>query len=216
MHYPAMSINRLAQQYVSLNPSIKDCLKRGLINYSALAREICRTRETKKFDAALVACRRLANRLKDQSPADRRAISLIERAKITLKNKVITAIVEKPRDYDRLYGLQKSIKAQRGDVTVIEGADALVIVSSQEFVPEIKETFKNRILKLSTGLTQISMVFSEKLETTPGVVSFVYGLLAENNINVLEEMSCWTELMLVIDAADTAKAMKVLSLSEEI
>lgn len=210
-----MSVNRLAQQYISLNPSIKDCLKRGLINYSALAREICRTRETKKFDAALVACRRLANRLKDQSPGDRRAIALIDRAKLTLKNKVITAIVEKPKDYERLYSLQKSVKTQRGDFTIIEGADALVIVSSQEFASEIKDAFKSRILKMSTGLAQISMVFSEKLETTPGVVSFVYGLLAENNINVLEEMSCWTELMLIIDQSDTAKAMRILSLSEE-
>jgi aspartokinase len=59
------------------------------------------------------------------------------------------------------------------------------------------------------------MVFDERIETTPGVVSFIYGLLSDNGINVQEEMSCWTDLMIIIDEKNAAKAMRVLSLAPD-
>jgi aspartokinase len=55
------------------------------------------------------------------------------------------------------------------------------------------------------------MTFDERLETTPGVVSFIYGLLAEHGINVVEEMSCWTELMLVVAEEDAARTIRLLN-----
>ena len=55
------------------------------------------------------------------------------------------------------------------------------------------------------------MIFDEKIETTAGVVSYIYSLLSEKGINIYEEMSCWTDLMIVIDENDLGKTMNILS-----
>ena len=61
-------------------------------------------------------------------------------------------------------------------------------------------------------MAQITLIFDERIETTPGVVSFVYSLLASNAVNIREEMSCWTDLLLLLDERDAARAMEVLGM----
>jgi len=63
---------------------------------------------------------------------------------------------------------------------------------------------------------QISMLLSEEVEIVPGVVAYVYGLLAEHGINLREEMSCWTDLMLVIEQKDLETAVRLLTNSGRI
>ena len=206
-----MSITKLSRQYISDHPSIKDCLRLGLVNYSALARTICDNLQIKQFDAVVVAARRYYDQIKSQLPHEKKIVSLIRNAKLRAHNKIAVAVVEKPRDFERLYTLQKKIKKDRGDFNFIEGEDALVLVTNSDYLDDLRVTFKGRIIKLSENLAQITMLFDQKIETTSGVVAYVYGLLASNGINVLEEMSCWTDLMLVVAEQDAAKAMRVLS-----
>ena len=210
-----MSITKLSRQYISDHPSIKDCLRLGLINYSALARTICSTLQIEQFDAVVVAARRYYEQIQTQVTHERKIISLIKNAKLRAHNKIAVVVIEKLRDLERLYALQKKIKKERGDFNFIEGAEALVLVTSSDYLEELRTTFKGRIIKTSENLAQITMLFDQKIETTSGVVAYVYGLLASNGINVLEEMSCWTDIMLVVAERDAAKAMRVLSFEGE-
>ncbi|MBX7137123.1 MAG: hypothetical protein K1X83_03995 [Oligoflexia bacterium] len=207
-----MNVTRFTHRYIAERPSIKDCMRRGLINYSALSREICDNEGIERFDAVLMACRRYFNRIKDQQSQERKITQLVKQAKIRLKNKITVAILEKPRDFERLYALQKQIRSERGDFNLVEGEEAVTVIFNQDYEAEIRESFKGRIKKVVGDLAQITMIFNEKIETTSGVVSFIYGLLADNEVNVREEMSCWTDLMMVIDEKDASKAMRVLSL----
>jgi len=204
----------LTQRFISEHPSIKDCLRRGLINYSALARLICTDRGLDRFDAVLIACRRQHAMIKEQVPQEKRIIALMKRARIRLRNKMMVAIVEKPSDFERVYDLQKAIKKDRGDFHLIEGEEVLTIISNSEYAADLKETFRGRIKKITEDLAQLTMIFDAKIETTPGVVSFIYGLLADHSINVWEEMSCWTDFMVIIEEKDAARAMNVLSLED--
>jgi len=210
-----MSITRLTHRYIAEHVSIKDCLRKGLINYSALSREICRHYGLDRFDAVLIACRRHYQKIKAQGTQEKRIIGLLKRARIQMKNKVVTIIIEKPRDFERLYQLQTEIKRDRGDFHLIEGEETVMIISNSDYIEEFRSTFRGKIVKLSLNLAQITMVFDEKIETTPGVVSFIYGLLADNEINVREEMSCWTDLIMILEETDAARAMRVLSLPDQ-
>ncbi len=207
-----MSATKLAQQYILGHPSVRDCIKLGLINYSALSREICKANRIRSFDAVLVACRRQSGKIKNTETQQSRILSLVNDARLKLTNRMLVAIAEKPRDFERVYELQREIRRVRGEFRLIEGGDWITIISEEKFEAEIKEVFKGRLLRLSTGLAQLVLSFDERIEVTPGVVSFVYGRLAENGINVLEEMSCWTDLLLVLAEQDAAKALKVLDL----
>ena len=209
------SMMAITQRFISEHPSIKDCLRRGLVNYSALARLICETRGVDKFEAVLIALRRQHTLIKNQLPQEKRIITLLKRAKIRLRNKMMVAIVEKPSDFERVYDLQKTIKKDRGDFHLIEGEEVITIISNSDYVSDVKDAFRGKVKKITGDLAQLTMIFDEKIETTPGVVSFIYGLLADNSINVWEEMSCWTDFMVIIEQKDAARAMRVLSLEEE-
>jgi hypothetical protein len=50
-----------------------------------------------------------------------------------------------------------------------------------------------------------------ELEVTPGVVAFLTSLLAEQNINIIEFISCWTDTIIVVDKKDSLKTYEVLS-----
>ena len=55
------------------------------------------------------------------------------------------------------------------------------------------------------------MIFSKNIETTPGVISHIYTLLGANGINILEEMSCWTDVMLIVSEKDAVLAAQLLA-----
>jgi hypothetical protein len=206
-----MNITRLTQHYIREHPSVADCLDRGLVNYSALAREICQELSVNAFDAVLIACRRYHARHKQQNMHEKNITSLLKNAKVRVRNRIAVAIVEKEKMLERALGIQKLVRKQRGDFNLIEGEEVFTIVTNVEYLPVIRDTFGPKVLKITRDLVQITMVFHEKIEAISGVVSHIYRLFAESNINIREEMSCWTDVMVVIDDKDLAKAMQVLS-----
>lgn len=205
-----MSIAKMTQSYIAEHPSIKDCVRKGVVNFSALAREICRDRDISRFDAVLIACQRYARRVQGQSTNEKRILSLLRGAKMQVNNKMAVIIMEKPRDYERLYQLQRAVKREGHIFNLIDGKDAVVVITADDFVDEFREAFRGRIKKLSTSVVQITMTFDQRVESTPGVVSYVYSMLAENDVNVLEELSCWTELMLIVEERDLSKTLRIL------
>jgi hypothetical protein len=206
-----MTVTRLTQRYISERPSVRDCLKRGLINFSALTREICLEFGEEHFDAVLAACRRYYQRIHDKESLETRVRALLRTASMRTRNQIAVAIVEKPKDFERLHRIHKQVRQNKGDFHLIEGSEVVVVITNHEYTAEIREAFRGRIKKLTLDLVQISMIFDERLESTPGVVSFIYSVLAEQGINVIEEMSCWTELMMVIAEEDAARTVRILN-----
>lgn len=207
-------IMQLVLRYINQHPSVRNCLAKGLVNYSALARQICEQMDLKQFDGVVMALRRHGARLKKHEVGlDKRVISLLQSSRSIVRNKIAVLIIEKPRDFELLYSLQKSVRKRRGDCTIIEGEDALVAIVSEIYVSEFRAAFGNKIIKVTTGLAIVTILLDERIEMTQGVVAFVYGLLAWSGVNVLEEMSCWTDLMFVIEEKDLSAALSALHLA---
>lgn len=59
--------------------------------------------------------------------------------------------------------------------------------------------------------TMIVVHSPEELEATPGVVAFIATLLAEQSVNIVEFISCWTETIIVIEKKDSLKVYETLS-----
>ena len=206
-----MSVSRVAQKYIREHPSVSDCLDRGLINYSALAREICKEQSIDAFDAVLIACRRLRAQNKVRQHHEKKILQLLRGAKVRVKNKIIVIIVDKSANLEKALAFQKFVRTERGDFNLIEGEHAFTFVTNSDYLPRAKELFEGKIRKVSKDLVQISMLFDENIESVSGVVASIYRLFAENDINIREEMSCWTEVMMIIDEGDMSKAMQALS-----
>jgi len=208
-----MNLTKTTEQYIQEHPSIKDCLRKGMINYSALTRKIAEERNLdlkKNFDAILIACRRYYSKIKKEAVLEDKILDLLKRTKLEVKNKIIVTVIEKDIYFNHLLELQKTIKNKAEVFHVIEGSSTITLITAQEFKDDIKKLFKNKIIKITENLAEVNLKSTEELENTPGVISYLTSLLSENGINIIETMSTWTDTLFVISEEDIAKVMVVL------
>lgn len=208
-----MNITKLAEQYIDEHPSIKDCVRKGLINYSSLTRRIASDSGIdlkKNFDAILIACRRYFRKIKCEVSFEKKILGILKNSKLEVKNKIIVVVVEKDVYFNNLVELHKEIKKKSGVFHVIEGSNTITLITAFEFLDSIKKLFKNKIIKVTSDLAEVILKSSEDLEGTPGVIAYLATLLAENGINIIETMSTWTDTLFVISEEDIAKVMSVL------
>ena len=207
------SITALAESYILEHPSVKDSLKNGLINYSSLSRRIAGERGLsvkENFDAILIACRRFQRKLKNEEAAESRILRILKKSKIEIKNKVIAVVLEKGVFFGTLLNLEKDIRKKNEIFRIIDGASAVTVITSEEFLDTIRKYFKNSIIVENTRLAEITIKSPEELETTPGAYAYLCSLLGENNINIVETLSCWTDTIFLVDEKDAGKVMGLL------
>ena len=208
-----MSITKLTEHYIAEHPSVNDCLKKGLINYSSLTRNICKDLNldlNKNFDAVLIACRRYYRKVSKEPVLEDKIINILKDSKLEVKTKIVVVLVEKNIYYGNLIELQKEVKKKSELFHIIEGSNTTTIITAHEFLGVVKKLFKNKIIKISEGLAEVILKSSEDMENTPGVVAHLSTLLAENGINIIETMSTWTDTLFVIAEKDIARVMGLL------
>ena len=208
-----MNITKLTESYINTHPSIKDCVRKGLINYSALTRRIAGDSSLElsdNFDAILIACRRYFRKIKKEGVLEDKILSILKASKLEVKNKIIVALIEKDVYFGNLLELQKTIKNKAELFHVIEGSTTMTLITAQEFKDEIKKLFKTKIIKITENLAEVTLKSSKDMEDTPGIIAYLATLLAENGINIIETMSTWTDTLFVISEEDIAKVMSVL------
>lgn len=207
------NITKLTEQYISEHPSIKDCLKKGLINYSSLTRQLCKDSDLdlkKNFDAILIACRRYHRKIGKEAVLENKIIKVLKDSKLEVKNKIDVVLVEKDIYYGHIIELQKEIKKKSELFHIIEGSNTITVVTSHEFLGVVKKLFKNKIIKVTEDLAEVTLKSSEDVENIPGIIAYLSTLLAENGINIIETMSTWTDTLFVIAEKDIAKVMGLL------
>ena len=207
------SITKSTEEYVSNHPSVKDCLKNDLINYSSLSRKIAKElglNVKKDFDAILIACRRYQRKLHNEDISENKISKILKSSKIEIKNKVIAVVLEKDIFNATLENLEKEIKKRKEIFRIIEGASAITVITSEEFLENIRKYFKNKIIAENTNLAEITIKSPKEIEEVPGTYAYLCSLFGENNINIVETLSCWTDTIFLVDEKDTGKVMGLL------
>ncbi|MEK6984539.1 MAG: hypothetical protein AABX33_08240 [Nanoarchaeota archaeon] len=207
------SVTKYAEEYILRHPSIKDCLKNGLLNYSSLSRQIASDLNLnlkKNFDAILIACRRFKRKLKKEEIFEDNILKILKESKIEIKNKIVAIVLEKDIFFENLINLEKEIKKRKEIFRIIESVSAITIITAEEFLDLIKKYFKNKIMLENKNLAEITIKSPKEIETTPGAYAYMCSLFGENNINIVETLSCYTDTIFLIGEADVGKAVNLL------
>ncbi|MBI3034950.1 hypothetical protein HYY71_01380 [Candidatus Woesearchaeota archaeon] len=207
------NITKLTESYILEHPSIKDCLKSGLVNYSSLSRQVASELNLnlkKNFDAILIACRRLKRKLRKEEIFEKKILKILRESKIEVKNKVIAVVMEKDVFFESLLSIAKEIKRKKEAFKIIEGASGITIVTTEEFLELIKKHYRNKIIVENKNLAEITIKSPKEIETTPGTYAYLCSLLGDNNVNIVETLSCWTDSIFLIDEKDVGKVMGLL------
>jgi len=207
-----MSVAKIVEHYISKNPNIKDCMRKDLINFSSLSRKIVKDlglRPRKDFDAILVACRRYQEKI-SKGYSERKVLKILRNSSVEIKNKIVAFIVEKKISSANIANVEKEAFRKSEIFYFIEGSSAFSIITVEDFYEKLKKIIKNSIVKEYKNLAVITIKSPKEITTTPGIAAYHNSLFAENGVNIIETMSCFTDTIFVIKEDDIVKVMNIL------
>ena len=191
------NISSLVWLYVKRRPYLKEVIREGVVNYSALARKISieAFNDESRENAVKMALFRLTKRMEElEGGIEGRILGLLKRSSMVIKSKVAVVISNRQIEDIRPLSFAKS------------GRHTTYIIEQGEL-----ERLERKPSRVEENLNLITIESPEELEEVPGVISYILGSLASEGINVVEFISCYTDTLLVVRQADTERAYSILS-----
>ena len=203
---------QVVREYIDAHPSIKDCVRMGIINLSALARQVMRDEGIKSEEAALIACRRYE--LDPRQKINEEAIlRVLRRSKLEIRTKV--AIITVRPSWHIFAKLEKAMNALRGTnhpLHVIQGTASVTVITDGAVAKEIQGILgEDDTIKTMHGLVELVVTSPDVIEDIPGILAYLATALSSKGINFLEVISCYKDTMFVIEEGDMVSAFETLN-----
>jgi hypothetical protein len=188
-----MSKAQKVRDYLRNKPYLLEALEKGIVNLSELARQIQKELGTNDPSAIKAALRRYSEELqKHKQKREEKVLLLLKRSNIAV--------------YDRKSVMITGNELNSKTGMKVDLLDKFVYLLDRNDLPE-----RVNALMKHDNCTMIVVHSPEELEATPGVVAFIATLLAEQSVNIVEFISCWTETIIVIEKKDSLKVYETLS-----
>lgn len=188
----SLSIAQQVKMYIERKPYILEAIEQNIVNYSALAREICKDLNINNINAVKAALIRASEKYrKMKRRTQQKAIEILRNAHFSVKNKV--AALHHSTFVD--------IKAIAYSKTP----------SGYMFFLDENVAEKSSFKKIDYGLAIIHIKSSKEIEKTPGAIAFILSALASEGINVSHVMGCREDTFIVVKESDAPLAFKTLS-----
>ena len=200
------------REYISSHPSISDAIKMGIVNYSALARLICRELGIRKEEAVLAACRRYpVEKLKKYMEDATRQV--LEKSRIETRTRMATVTVAPGIDVlQRLGDVIEELLDENKVCRVIQVSRGAVAIVDDDSVTRLTRKLReDQIIGINKHLVELAVTSPENVEKTPGLLSFLSSALASRGINIVEAMSCYTDTIFVLERENMTAAIEALA-----
>lgn len=206
----ADALNDIIKSY----PLIEDGLSHGIINYSAFAREIRPQIEKKlyksvKNGAIVMALKRISEKLA-KSKTKNQAINLTD---LTVRSDISEFTFQNAATLPEKTRLLFNQITTKQDIvcTLSEGIRETTFIVSSEISEDIKRIFKEETsVSEILNLSSITIRLPKEVVYIPGVYYQILKMLAWENINVIEVLSTYTELTIIVESEDVEKTFSVL------
>ena len=188
-----MTIAQNVRNHLQNKPYLLEALEKGIVNLSELARQIQEELKIGNTSAVKAALRRFSEELqKHKQKREEKVLQVLKRSAIAVYDRKAVTITS------------KEINTKTG--MKVDLLDKYIYLLDRADLPK-----RFNALVKHDNCTMIVMHSPEELEATPGVVAFLTTLLAEQDVNMIEFISCWTETIIVVEKKDSLKAYEVLS-----
>jgi aspartokinase len=188
-----MTIAQDVRSYLRNKPYLLEALEKGIVNLSELARQTQQELRIGNISAIKAALRRFAEELqRHKQKREEKVLQLLKRSGIAV--------------YDRKSVIITTKETETKNGMKVDLLGKFVYLLDRSDLPE-----RISALVKHDNCTMVVIHSPEELEATPGVVAFLATLLAEQNINIIEFISCWTETIIVVEKKDSLKTYEVLS-----
>jgi len=188
-----MTIADKVRTLLKQRPYVLEALEQDIANQSALSNKIASEIEVTNLIAIKAAVRRFADELRRQKKKrEEGVLRVLRQSTISMED-----------------GLRVIVSSKAVDI------NAKVAVSLDSvFVYLISKSgaiTKSRLLLTHEPCGTFVITSPPLIEKIPGVVSYLTSILAEQGINVIEFVSCYTKTLIVVDRDDISRTYELLS-----
>ncbi len=199
---------------------LKTALKRDLVNYSALARDIKPLVEEKlgstvSMDAIIIATRRYANNLRE-SRGDTDLVNVLSLCSLIVRTGMVNLHFKRnPALFAKLVAFYAKINWVSGErMYVIQRADELSIIANSSFMPFFNEIISkdpSQLINLRPNLALVTVNFPPVALDFPGLFAFMTSQLADGRVNLNSVFSTYSGITFTVAEGDAARAYERLN-----
>lgn len=206
-----ISVSQAVEDMVKSNPFLGDALAKGIINHSSLARIIKSQIEEVLFKdvqegSIVVALNRLSKKFKKIEAGQNKLQGLGD---LTVRSNLVDyTFLNSPTLGNAQNKLLERV-ADKKDVfiTISHGINQVTIIASQTLENDINEIFRDETSICSLeNLSSLTIKIPIEATKIPGVLYSILKILAWEGINLIEFISTFTELTLVMESRDIDRA----------
>jgi len=206
----ADALNDIIKSY----PLIEDGLSKGLINYSAFAREVKPKIEKRlykniKEGAIVMALKRISEKLAKNSER-KQPLDLTD---LTVRSNLSELTFLNSESLpDSTRRLLDNVSSNMNTLcTLSEGVRETTFIVSSEISNEVKKAFKGETLVSEIkDLSSVTIRLPREVVYIPGVYYQILKTLAFENINVIEVLSTYTELTIIVESKNVDRTFSTL------
>ncbi len=210
-----ISISDALNEIIQTQPFIEEGLSRGIINYSAYAREIRPEIEKKlyksvKEGAIVMALKRISEKLTKSNAQPQNKLNLTNLTvrsnltELTFNNSA--SLIDKQRELFSQLSKEKDVFC-----AVSQGIRETTFISDSKARSAIEKIFSTEsMLSVIKNLSSITIHLPKEVVETPGVYYQILKMLAWEKINIVEVISTYTELTIVFEDKNVDKAFSTL------
>ena len=214
------SVSEIVRRIIDAEPYLRECLAKGVINYSKLAKIIKPLVEhilNSKCSLNTLKMSLIRYAQKTQSKAgieDKIRRSVMEiLAKSSLEVKTgISVITLKINALPSVIKIVSELLGTTRFLTIMQGLTTVTMIVDDEHYSLIeKYVNKNDIVYSVRDQAAILIVSPMKIISTPGFIAYITSLLARSNINILQIESCHTDTVIIVSKNDMMKTLQLLA-----
>lgn len=210
-----ISVSQAVEDTIKNNSFLGDALVKGIINHSSLARIIKPQIEKTLFKdiqegSIVVALNRLSKKFRKIEAGQNKLQGLGD---LTIRSNLIDCTFFNSPTLGTAQNKLLEKIADKKDVfiTISHGINQVTIIASQTVENDIKEIFKNETSICSLeNLSSLTIKIPIEATKIPGVLYSILKILAWESINLIEFISTFTELTLVMESKYIDRAFSVL------
>jgi len=211
-----ISTTTIVKELIKKAPFLETAMAEDLVNYSSLARYLKPEIEKRLFKdikegAIIMALKRASNRLKGTIPKSGDILKNL--GDITIRSNLVDYTFLNSPSLGEAQNTILERTAGRKDIfiTVSHGISQVTVIASEAVENDIKEIFKHEAAICSiSGLSSLTIRIPEEATKIPGVLYSILKVLAWEGINMIETISTYTELTIVLSTKDIERAFSLL------
>jgi hypothetical protein len=202
------------RRYIESRPSIRDCLRYDIVNFTALARRIRAETGLASQEAVEIACRRYRRQMQESSAQEEKLREVLRSSHMEIRTHVAAITAKGDLEFlERLVlGTERILSKRDRLVQLFQGSGAVTILCDEEILGPILNVIpRAALLDVERRLSAVSVRSTEDVLVTPRVLGFLAEAIGRAGINCVEMMSVYTDTLFVFRAPDAVRAFQILS-----